>query len=68
MTHHLRRTLAVDRFGTTLVTAVNLLLLLSALSSRRITWRGIDYVLKGPQNIRASRPATRPASDDTAAA
>ncbi len=58
MAHHLRHTMMVDRFGTTLVSAVNFLLLLSALSSRRMTWRGIDYVLKGPQDVHASRPAT----------
>ena len=56
MAHHLRRTLAVDRLGTTLVAAVNLLLLLTALSSRRITWRGVNYELRGPQDVRASRP------------
>lgn len=63
MAHHLRRTLAVDRFGTTLVTAVNFILLLSALSSRRMTWRGIDYVLKGPQDVHASRPGAEPLPD-----
>ena len=76
MAHHLRRTLAVDRFGTTLVVMVNLVLLLSAFSSRRMTWRGIRYELKGPQNVRASRPTPplqpplnpEPEPDDAAAA
>jgi len=68
MAHHLRRTLAVDRYCTTLVTAVNFVLLLSALSSRRLTWRGIDYELRGPQDVLASRPAARPEPDGAAAA
>ena len=56
MLHHLRRTLLVDRLGTFPVNAVNLVLLLSALSSRQITWRGIRYTLHGPQRIEAERP------------
>ena len=49
---YMRHTLWLDRFGTTLVMAVNLVLLLSAAFGRTITWRTKRYRLDGPRNIR----------------
>ena len=48
----MRHTLWLDRFGTTLVMAVNLVLLLSAAVGRTITWRTKRYRLDGPRRVR----------------
>ncbi|MEM7626045.1 MAG: glycosyltransferase family 2 protein [Planctomycetota bacterium] len=49
---YLRHTVRLDRFGTFVVMAVNLTLLLSAARGKRLTWRGNTYELNGPQSIR----------------
>ncbi|MEO1237912.1 MAG: glycosyltransferase family 2 protein, partial [Planctomycetota bacterium] len=49
---YLRHTLRLDRFGTPLVMAVNLALLVSAAFGQTLAWRGHRYRLDGPQSVR----------------
>ena len=53
----LKPALRLDQFGMPLVFMLNLLAMLSALSSKRITWRGRTYRLNGPQAIEEMRGA-----------
>lgn len=54
----LRGALRLDRWGTPLWMAANLLLLLRAAAGRSMCWRGIRYTLDGPNQVLRHPPVT----------